>query len=538
MGAGMKDIEAAVKEAGMDFRESGGTVSGPTRATFRWPVTSVAEDRVAEPAEGSTGDESDEDDNVEAVWGRIVERIRQEYGEDVYRSWFKGVALVEADDFTVHLSVPTSFLRMWLRNNYGSKLLALWRAERPNVQRVDIRVRGVATSQPCDKAPSRQEPAGREPLKVVEANGDMRTPRVEAGAEGTLLESAPLDPRFRFGSFATGDSNKIAHDTAFAVANAAASGTTMFNPLFIHGGVGRGKTHLLHAIAWQAKDIAPKHRVLHLSAEQFVFRFVAALRADSAIDFKEQLRQVDLLLIDDLQFLQGKATHREFSHTMNALIEACRQVVIVADRAPGELDGFDERTRSRLAGGLVVEIGQQEMALRRRILQARAVALGRQGQKVDLPEDVLDYVARNVASNGRELEGALNRLAAYQCYANVPVTLELAEKVIRDLVSQHERPPVRIEEIQRIVSSHYQLSKQDLLSSRRNRAIVLPRQVAMYLAKTLTPRSLPEIGRRFGNRDHTTVLHAIRKIQKLVATDATLAREVEALRRRVEDGEG
>lgn len=525
----------------MGFRESGGAVSGPAWVTSRWSGAAVCEDRDARPAEDGSGHaEADEEtDTATAVWERIVGRIRQEYGEDVYKSWFKGVALVEADDFTVHLSVPTSFLRMWLRTNYGTKLLALWRAERPTVQRVDIRVRGVATAQPCDRqTPQAKQAVSRDKLKVVETNGEMRPPRGnKAGTDNPLLESAPLDPRYKFDAFAVGESNKIARDTAFAVANAAASGTTMFNPLFIHGGVGRGKTHLLHAIAWQAGETAPNRRVLHLSAEQFVFRFVSALRADSAIDFKEQLRQVDLLLIDDLQFLQGRATHREFGHTMNALIEGCRQVVLVADRPPGELDGFDDRTRSRLAGGLVVNIGSQELALRRRILEARATTLGRQGQRIELPDEVLDYVAQNVASNGRELEGALNRLAAHQCYAGVPVTIELAEKVIRDLVSQHERAPVKIEDIQRVVSSHYQLSKQDLLSARRNRAIVLPRQVAMYLAKSMTPRSLPEIGRRFGNRDHTTVLHAVRKIEKLLASDTSLARDVENLKRRVEDGE-
>ncbi|ESR25840.1 Chromosomal replication initiator protein DnaA [Lutibaculum baratangense AMV1] len=505
-------------------------------ATGRW-AGSTRDDCQASDAEGSGAE--DAPGTTEAVWARIVERIRQEYGEDVYRSWFKGVAVVEADEFTVHLSVPTQFLRMWLRNNYGTRLLALWRAERPSVQRVDIRVRGVATVPACEKAPAEpRRAAARDALKVVEPSGEVRPPRVELPAgEAGGLESAPLDPRFRFDSFATGDSNKIAHDTAFAVAAAAASGETLFNPLFIHGGVGRGKTHLLHAIAWRTKELGPGRRVLHLSAEQFVFRFVSALRADSAIDFKDRLRQVDLLLIDDLQFLQGKATHREFGHTMNALIEACRQVVIVADRSPAELEGFDERTRSRLAGGLVAGVGQQEFVLRRRILEARAAALGRQGQRVDLPDEVLEYVAKNVSSNGRELEGAINRLAAHQCYAGVPVTVELAEKVIRDLVSQHERAPVKIEDIQRVVSSHYQLSRQDLVSSRRNRAIVLPRQVAMYLAKTMTPRSLPEIGRRFGNRDHTTVLHAIRKIEKLLGSDGNLARDVETLKRRVEDGE-
>ena len=468
------------------------------------------------------------------TWGRIVQRLRAEFGEDIYRSWFKGLAFVEITDMTAVLSVPTPFLRMWIRTNYGTRLLALWRSENASVERIDIRVRGVETVQPGDKSSAPAVVRRSKPMRQTEVVAKMTgaTP----AAEGTL-ESAPLDPRYQFASFAVGTSNKIAHDTAVAVAASGAEGS-MFNPLFIHGGVGRGKTHLLHAIAWKAAEANPGRRILYMSADQFVFRFVTALRSDSAIGFKEKLRSIDLLLIDDLQFLQGKATHREFSHTMTALIEGCRQVVIAADRPPAELDGFDDRTRSRLGGGLVAGIGNQELALRRQILEARVATLAERGQKINLPMEVLDYVARNVASNGRELEGALNRLAAYSCFAGLPITVELAERAIRDLVAAQERPQIRIEDIQRVVAVHYQVSRSDLVSSRRTRAIVVPRQIAMYLAKILTPRSLPEIGRRFGNRDHTTVLHAVRKIEGLLGQDKSLARDIEALRRRIEDGEG
>lgn len=477
-----------------------------------------------------------------AAWARITERLREDFGEDIYRSWFRGLCLEDVSGMTVVLSVPTAFLRMWIRTNYGTQLLALWRAECPQVERVDVRVRSIGNGQ----ATARNEHGAQ---KAPQAASGQR----DAGAAGTpegaasgpaptqgepALESAPLDPRFRFDSFAVGQSNKIAHDTAMAVASANGEAAAMFNPLFIHGGVGRGKTHLLHAIAWRAAEISPGRRILHLSAEQFVFRFVSAVRSDSAIDFKEKLRKIDLLLIDDLQFLQGKATHREFGHTVNALIESCRQVVLVADRPPSDLEGFDARTCSRLAGGLVVGVGAQEVELRRQILQARVAALGERGQAVELPEEVIDFVARNVASSGRDLEGALNRLVAYHCYAGLPVTVDLAERVIRDLVSNQERPQVRIEDIQRVVAAHYQVSRSDLVSSRRTRSIVVPRQVAMYLAKSLTPRSLPEIGRRFGNRDHTTVLHAVRKIEGLVVQDEGLAKDIDGLKRRLEDGEG
>jgi chromosomal replication initiator protein len=469
------------------------------------------------------------------AWGRIAKRLRAEFGEDIYRSWFRGLAFVEVSGMTAVLSVPTPFLRMWLRTNYATRILALWRAEDVGVERIDIRVRGVETAQAADKAPSAAVLRRHKETAAPTAASPRSSAKAQSAPDGAL-ESAPIDPRYRFASFAVGASNKIAHDTALAMARSG-SEAMMFNPLFIHGGVGRGKTHLLHAIAWEAATANPQRRILYMSADQFVFRFVAAIRSDSAIGFKETLRAIDLLLIDDLQFLQGKATHREFGHTMNAMIEGCRQVVIVADRPPADLDGFDERTRSRLAGGLVAGIGNQELALRRQILEARVKALADRGQKIDLPAEVLDYVARNVASSGRELEGALNRLAAYCCYAGMPITVELAERVIRDLVAAQERPQIRIEDIQRVVAGHYQVSRSDLVSSRRTRAIVVPRQIAMYLAKVLTPRSLPEIGRRFGNRDHTTVLHAVRKIEGLIGNDKSMARDVEALRRRIEDGE-
>ncbi|TCT12010.1 chromosomal replication initiator protein DnaA [Tepidamorphus gemmatus] len=494
-------------------------------ASANW--VSGGADRQAETAGAAVTDSGAR--HAEA-WSRIVQRLRAEFGEDIYRSWFKGLSFVEVSDMTAVLTVATPFLRMWIRTNYGARLLALWRAECPGVERVDVRVRGVETATPERSTPA---PVQRR-LRDTRSAPALVQPATASGDQ--LFESAPLDPRFKFETFAVGESNKIAHDTALSVATSGSAGT-MFNPLFIHGGVGRGKTHLLHAIAWKAAELDPSRRILHLSAEQFVFRFVSAVRSDAAIPFKETLRSIDLMLIDDLQFLQGKATHREFSHTMNALIEGCRQVVIVADRPPADLCGFDDRTRSRLAGGLVAAIGSQELALRRQILEARVRALAERGQSVDLSTEVLDYVARQVSSSGRDLEGALNRLAAYRCFANVPVTLDLAERVIRDLVATQERPQIRIEDIQRVVAMHYQVSRSDLVSNRRTRAIVVPRQIAMYLAKVLTPRSLPEIGRRFGNRDHTTVLHAVRKIEGLLAKDRSLARDIETLRRRIEDGE-
>jgi chromosomal replication initiator protein len=308
----------------------------------------------------------------------------------------------------------------------------------------------------------------------------------------------------------------------------------MFNPLYIHAGVGLGKTHLLQSIAW-AGNATAERKVLYLTAEKFMYGFVAALRAQNALAFKEALRAIDVLVIDDLQFLQGKNTHAEFCHTLNALVDAGRQVVIASDRPPSELESLDERVRSRLAGGLVVEMGSLGEELRFEILKARVTAAKAHHPGFDVPSSVLVYIAKTVTHNGRDLEGALNRLLAHSKLTGQPVTLEMAEREIRDLIRPQEPKRIKIEEIQRIVARQYNVSRADLLSSRRTANVVRPRQVAMYLAKQLTLRSLPEIGRRFGGRDHTTVLHAVRKIENLVNNDTSLAEEIEILKRQLQD---
>jgi chromosomal replication initiator protein len=308
----------------------------------------------------------------------------------------------------------------------------------------------------------------------------------------------------------------------------------MFNPLYIHSSVGLGKTHLLQSITW-AGNAAGEHKVLYLTAEKFMYGFVSALRSQTAIAFKEVLRGIDVLVIDDLQFLQGKNTQAEFCHTLNALIDAGRQVVIASDRPPSDLESLDDRVRSRLAGGLVVEMSSLGEELRLEILKSRMEAARLYHPGFDVPPPVLAYIAKTITHNGRDLEGALNRLLAHSKLTGQPVTLELAEREMRDLIRPQEPKRVKIEDIQRVVARQYNVSRADLLSSRRTANVVRPRQVAMYLAKTLTLRSLPEIGRRFGGRDHTTVLHAVRKIENLVGNDTTLAEEIEVLKRQLQD---
>jgi chromosomal replication initiator protein len=331
-----------------------------------------------------------------------------------------------------------------------------------------------------------------------------------------------------------GRSNTLAHAAAKQVAVARRGDPVMFNPLYIHAGVGLGKTHLLQAIGWTGNTQADR-KVLYLTAERFMYGFVSALRSQTAIAFKEALRGIDVLVIDDLQFLQGKSTQAEFSHTLNSLIDGGRQVVIASDRPPLDLESLDERVRSRLAGGLVVEMGSLGEELRLEILNSRVASARQHHPGFDVPPAVLAYIARSVTHNGRDLEGALNRLLAHSKLTGQPVTMDLAEREIRDLIRPQEPKRVKIEDIQRVVARHYNVSRGDLLSSRRTANVVRPRQVAMYLAKTLTLRSLPEIGRRFGGRDHTTVLHAVRKIENLVGNDSSLAEEIESLKRQLQE---
>jgi chromosomal replication initiator protein len=303
----------------------------------------------------------------------------------------------------------------------------------------------------------------------------------------------------------------------------------MFNPLYVHSSVGLGKTHLIQAIAHAAGEAG--RRVVYLTAEKFMYGFVNALKAQNSIAFKEKLRAIDVLVIDDIQFLQGKSIQHEFCHTFNALIDAGRQVVIAGDRTPGDLESLDERVRSRFAGGLCVEMNTLDEALRVKILEARIDAARTAQPGFEVSKAVVAMVARSIQTNGRDLDGAVNRLLAHTTLAGAALTIEAAEAAIRDLVRARDPKRVKIEEIQKLVATHFNVSRADILSSRRTANVVRPRQIAMYLSKMMTPRSLPEIGRRFGGRDHTTVLHAVRKIEGLAGNDPVLSEELELFKR-------
>lgn len=473
--------------------------------------------------------------SLQKKWDRSKSRLRAELGDDIFKSWFGRVELEAVKGPTVHFSVPTPFLRKWLQSHYTERLLRCCSEEFSDIDSVNFRVRQphdaneLAASREASNAALRQDTmaiAGGRPASSSPAD-------VATGYEG--FEGSPLDRQLNFDGFVVGSSNRLVHAAAKEVADSVGQSQMRYNPLFIHGSVGHGKTHLLNAIAWQSRIRQPQARVLYLTAEWFMSRFVQALKSRAAVAFKESLRGIDILLIDDMEFLQGPIIQQEFCHALNALIDSGRQVVVAADRAPSKLERLDARMRSRLAGGLVAEVGPMDLELRQKILEKCVEVEKREDVNFQVPDPVLDFLANRLTEGGRELEGAIIRVrAAYRLTAE-PITVERAEFIVRDLMSSAEPRRIKIDDILKMISKHFGVNRTDLLSARRNRSIVRPRQIGMYLAKNLTSRSLPEIGRRFGNRDHTTVLHAIRKVEQLMADDMTLKEEVDLLKRLLRD---
>jgi len=465
-------------------------------------------------------------------WQRIKERLRLELSEDVFTSWFGRMEFESVDEEVVRLSVPTRFMRKWIESHYADRVLAQWQVEDPTISGVELSVRS-AVIRPALKPKLSASPA------LPPQSGEVRAPSSEPRTNlpfvlmNDIVGGSPLDRRLTFETFIVGGSNTLAQAAAKQIATSRRGDQLMFNPLYIHAAVGLGKTHLLQAIAWAGNN--GDRKVLYLTAERFMFGFVSALKSQTTLTFKEALRANDVLVIDDLQFLQGRSMQHEFCHTINALIDAGRQVVIASDRTPADLESLDDRVRSRLAGGLVVKMGSLGEELRLEILKSRIAAARLHHPAFEVPAPVVVFIARSVTHNGRDLEGAVNRLLARNKVTGQPVTLEMAEREMRDLIRPAEPKHVRIEDIQQVVARQYNVSRADLLSSRRTTNIVRPRHVAMFLAKILTLRSLPEIGRHFGGRDHTTVLHAVRKIDAVIGNDTALAEEIEFLKRQLLD---
>ena len=449
-------------------------------------------------------------------WARIRAKLREEVGDVEFRSWLRQMTLASVDGDEATITLPTRFLRDWVSSHYGDRLRSLWQQENPAIRRVDLRVAANGRAASGEAAEN-----GAQPL------AESLTPAVARVADPRGDWAAPLDARFTFDTFIVGKPNEFAHACARRVSERPAM--PGFNPLFLYGGVGLGKTHLMHAVAWAIREQHPTRQVAYMSAEKFMYRFIAALRSQSTMEFKETLRSVDVLMVDDLQFLIGKDnTQEEFFHTFNALVDAGKQIVISADKSPSDLSGIEDRLRTRLGCGMVADLHATTYELRISILEAKAASSG-----VAVPSRVMEFLAHKITSNVRELEGALNRLIAWANLFGRPITLEGAQEVLHDILRAHDRR-VTIEEIQRKVAEHYNIRLTDMSSARRARNVARPRQVAMYLAKQLTSRSLPEIGRRFGNRDHTTVMHAVSRVAELMQADGSFAEDVELLRRMLE----
>ena len=448
-------------------------------------------------------------------WGMLQDNLLKTVGKNSFKSWIEPLEPAGVDERVATFNVPTTFLGNYVKQNFGDQILYQMMALNIDVSRVRFMV-----------------PAGA-PKPAVATVSDSEAPRVAANSpqRDEIIASAPLDPKFTFDTFVVGKPNELAHAAAKRVAE---GGPVTFNPLFLYGGVGLGKTHLMHAIAWELQTSRPDLNVVFLSAEQFMYRFVQALRDRKMMDFKQLFRSVDVLMVDDVQFIAGKdSTQEEFFHTFNALVDQHKQIIISADRAPGEIKDLEDRVKSRLQCGLVVDLHPTDYELRLGILQSKVEVQRKTYPGLEVDDGVLEFLAHRITSNVRVLEGALTRLFAFASLVGREINMELTQDCLADVLRASERK-ISVEEIQRKVSDHYNIRLSDMIGPKRLRSYARPRQVAMYLCKQMTSRSLPEIGRRFGGRDHTTVMHGVKRIEELKQSDGQIAEDLELLRRALE----
>lgn len=475
---------------------------------------------------------------------RVKEKLRARVGQEAFNSWFNRVELDDATPSIVRLSVPTLFLRSWINEHYQDVLTDYWKAELEGLVRVELVVRSATRASLAHAAapkklahdsqaatPSQKAPR---PAGLGEGRSAFLSPSEQAERPRRKpVDGSAIDPRYTFDSFVEGPSNRVCVAAAKSVVEGNAN-ANRFNPLFFYSSVGLGKTHLLQAVANEVTRRDPSKRVVYLTAEYFMHAFATAIQNKNALMLKQSLHDIDLLIIDDMQFLQGEKIQSEFCHLINALLDSARHVIAAADRPPSELESLDKRVRSRLHSGVALEIAAPDYDMRYNMLVERLADAQKEDQSLAIADEVLAHVARTVTSSFRELEGAFNQLV-FRHSVEPGIGLDRIDDILSHLIRTDERKKVRIEDIQRVVSQHYDVARNELLSNRRTRKIVRPRQIAMYLAKQLTPRSLPEIGRRFGGRDHTTVLHAVRKVEAMKAEDPQLGKEIELLRRLIEE---
>ncbi|WP_232829433.1 chromosomal replication initiator protein DnaA [Tropicimonas sp. IMCC34043] len=464
------------------------------------------------------------------TWGRVRQELLEVVGKNNYVTWIEPLEFAQLENGVARFHVPTNFIGDWVSRNYGDHIIRLIGRSGNHVDRVEFRVAANVTARPCP-ADSRDPVAQSKRTPVQQAVNHPVAAASASASDGSEMPGAPLDRRYTFDTFVVGKPNQLAHAAARRVAE---GGPVAFNPLFLYGGVGLGKTHLMHAIAWQLQSDRPELKVVYLSAEQFMYRFVRALRENGTIQFKEMFRSVDVLMVDDVQFIAGKdSTQEEFFHTFNALVNQNKQIILSADRAPGEIKKLEERIASRLQSGLVVDLHPTDYELRLGILQHKVDQYRDANPGLVIRPGVLEFLAHRISTNVRVLEGALTKLFAFASLVGQDISLELTQDCLADVLRASDRK-VTVEEIQRKVSEHFNMRMSDMIGPKRHRTIARPRQMAMYLSKQLTSRSLPEIGRRFGGRDHTTVMHAVKRIEELKAVDNQIAEDLEMLRRILE----
>lgn len=465
------------------------------------------------------------------TWGLLRKRLLKTVGQNNFTTWIEPLELDQVDGGVATFHVPTNFMGNYVSQNFADLILHEFNKSGEPVQRLAFKVAANSPTRPVQPTVSEaiEEPTPA-PTTIVD-QGTIQEGSASVKSPLEELQAAPLDPRFTFDSFVVGKPNELAHAAARRVGE---GGPVTFNPLVLYGGVGLGKTHLMHAIAWELKERNPELNVLYLSAEQFMYRFVQALRERKMMDFKHLFRSVDVLMVDDVQFIAGKdSTQEEFFHTFNALVDQNKQIIISADRAPGEIKDLEDRVKSRLQCGLVVDLHPTDYELRLGILQTKVQQNRKNYPDLKIADGVLELLAHRISTNVRVLEGALTRLFAFASLVGREIDMDLTQDCLADVLRASERK-ITVEEIQRKVSEYYNIRMSDIIGPKRLRSYARPRQVAMYLCKQLTSRSLPEIGRRFGGRDHTTVMHGVRRIEELKTIDGQIAEDVEMLRRSLE----
>ena len=445
-------------------------------------------------------------------WSAIQSQMKEKLGSEVYESWLKKISFIEEFNNYILLTVPTRFIRDWITSRYLDQILQIVKAYKKEIIRIEFKIADQKLNKEIESKEEVQKFDNKENISFI---------------KDSYLQYNRIDPNKRFDNFLTGSSNKLAYEASIKVSE----NISHYNPLYIYGGVGMGKTHLLNAIGIELKK---NNKVMFISAERFMYQFVKSIKSNDMVKFKEYFRNTDILLIDDIQFMNGKeAMQEEFFHTFNALLDKGSQIIVSADRAPNKLSRIQERIKSRFSGGLVVDIQKPDYELRKKIVDKKTEELNKiYFDQIKISKEIQDYISTEITVSIRELVGAINRIVSFSRIYNKTPNLAETKIVLKDLLNLSENK-VTIDLIQTLVCKFFKISKNEMLSSRRSRYLVRPRQTAIYLTKILTSKSLPEIGREFSNRDHTTIIHSVKTIEKLKENNPEMVDNINKLKNQI-----